>query len=231
MMRWFCIFLMILVAGCSAGTAEIQQAETSIDWDRSLNRLSYAAGYKLGDMFQNQKLTLVSDAVLKGINDARKNVRPLMSKGVMRVMLRDPKKYLIEDSVAQNLQIRKESETFLLRNGQRGEVVVRDSGLQYLILREGKGRKPAMKDRVKLNYQGKTLKGEIFSKSSTAGKPLELNVQNLVAGMAEGLQLMQEGAKWELYIPSKLAYADRGPLAGQTLIFEVELLEVLSASQ
>ncbi len=224
---WFVIAAFLLLVGV-AYADEIEKEEgEKVDMTNSLHKVSYAMGYKIGDMFQNLKLAIIPDAVMKGMYDARKNIRPALTKAEMKIILRDPKKFLAEDidSVAQ--KHKKEGELFLSANAKRPNVMVLDSGLQYSVLRDGTGRTPDHDDLVKIHYKGRNLKGHVFDDTYEKGTPSELAVFSVLPGMAEALQLMQEGAKWELYVPSALAYASFGPMAGQTLIFEVELLEVL----
>lgn len=231
MLRWFCVLTLLFISGCAAGTAELKQENPQVDMTSSLNKLSYAAGYQLGDMFQNQKLSVVPDAVLKGMYDARKNIRPALTKAQIKIILRDPKTFLFVDSGELSTKTLKDGVAFLQANAQREGVVTLDSGLQYRILSKGQGKTPKHTDQVRLNYIGKKIDGNIFDSTEKKGKPSELVVQTLVPGLVEGLQLMQEGARWEFYLPSKLAYANHGPLASKTLIFEVELLEVLASGQ
>jgi len=124
-------------------------------------------------------------------------------------------------------------EQFLRENAVKDGVVVLPSGLQYRMLREGAGRTPTATDKVRAHYRGTLVDGTEFDNSYTRNQPLVIGVQQGIAGWAEALQLMQEGAKWELVIPSELAYGERG-MGGvippnATLVFEVELLEVLDA--
>jgi len=231
MLRSAILLLLLVLVGCAAGTVDVKEEKPQIDMTNSLNRLGYAAGYQLGDMFQNQKLALSAEAVLLGMNDARKNIRTVMTKAEMKMILRDPKKYLVEQSQASDQDHLKEGQAFLKANGLRDGVVVLESGLQYLVLREGQGAAPTATGQVRLNYTGKSIAGNVFVSTANDGKPKQVPLQTLMPGMSEALQLMKEGAKWELYIPSELAYANHGPLANQTLIFDVELVEVLPAAQ
>ena len=230
--------VMLLAVACTAVAADAPNAEEvmyaenpEIDMTSSLNRVSYVMGYKIGDMLQNLKLSVAPDAVVKGLYDARKNIRPALTKAEMKVILRDPKKYMLEDIDTIAQKNKKEGLLFLSANAQRKEVVVRDSGLQYSVLREGSGKTPGYTDIVKLNYEGRNLKGHIFDSTYKKGEPAELGVLTVLPGMQEALQLMKEGAKWEIYVPTGLAYANNGPMAGLTLIFEIELIEVLPAKQ
>lgn len=122
-------------------------------------------------------------------------------------------------------------QAFLTENAQKPGVITTPSGLQYLVLREGAGKKPGKKDTVVVNYRGTLLNGVEFDSSYLAGRePAEFPLKRVIKGWTEGLQLMKEGAKYRFFIPPSLAYGSRG--AGldigpdETLIFEVELLNV-----
>lgn len=120
---------------------------------------------------------------------------------------------------------------FLADNAKRPGVVTLPSGLQYLVLTQGQGRRAKATDRVQCHYEGRLIDGTVFDSSIRRGQPAVFGVSQVIAGWVEALQLMPEGSKWRLFIPSRLAYGERG--AGQdipphsTLIFEVELLRVL----
>ena len=233
MTRWLSVVVLLAMV-CTAVADETPNAgdapyaeNPDIDMTSSLNKVSYAMGYKIGDMFQNLKLSVAPAAVVKGMYDARKNIRPVLTKAEMKVILRDPKKFMHEDIDSISQKNKKEGTLFLGANAQRPDVVVRDSGLQYVVLREGTGKSPQNTDIVKIHYKGRNLKGLVFIDTYAKGEPAEFGVISVLPGMNEALQLMKEGAKWEIYVPNNLAYANHGPMAGLTLIFEIELLEVL----
>jgi len=236
-MRFLCYLLLLIIAGCAFGAnkpapevspAKNESAELKpIDMTNSLNKLSYAAGYRLGDMFQNQKLTIVPDAVQQGMLDARKNRRPALTKAEIRLILQDPKTFLAADYDALKQKTLEEGEAYLEKNAQREGVVVLQSGLQYRVLSAGRGKSPQATDRVRYHSKGRNLSGFVFDNTYTKGVPAETAIIGVLPGMAEALPLMQEGSRWELSIPADLAYGDQGPLAHQTLVFEVELLAIL----
>jgi FKBP-type peptidyl-prolyl cis-trans isomerase FklB len=125
---------------------------------------------------------------------------------------------------------KKEGEAFLEANKKKEGVVTLPSGLQYKILKAGTGAKPTAKDTVKVNYRGTLIDGTEFDSSYKGGKPVEFPLGQVIKGWIEGIQLMPVGSKWQLFIPSNLAYGERG--GGQmigpnaALIFEVELLSI-----
>lgn len=127
--------------------------------------------------------------------------------------------------------VREKGENFLAENSKKEGVTVLPSGLQYKVLREGGGNRPQATDRVKCHYEGKLTDGQVFDSSYRRGEPAVFPLNGVIAGWTEGLQLMQEGAKYRFFIPCHLAYGEQG--AGQSippfaaLVFDVELLEVL----
>jgi len=123
----------------------------------------------------------------------------------------------------------KKGEEFLAKNAEREEVKVTDSGLQYEILEEGDGPMPTSSDKVKTHYHGMLIDGSVFDSSVERGQPISFPVMGVIKGWQEALQMMPVGSKWRVYIPSRLAYGERGAGAigpNSALVFEVELLEI-----
>ena len=151
-----------------------------------------------------------------------------MSIQEAQAIINDYFQQLQEKAFEQNI---KEGKNFLVENAKRVEVKTTASGLQYEIIKEGKGQTPAASDRVKVHYHGTLINGNVFDSSVNRGEPATFGVTQVIQGWVEALQLMPVGSKWKLYIPSELAYGAQG--AGQsiaphtTLIFEVELLDIV----
>jgi FKBP-type peptidyl-prolyl cis-trans isomerase FklB len=126
---------------------------------------------------------------------------------------------------------KKAGEAFLAENKKKPGVVTLPSGLQYTIMKKGDGPIPAAADTVRCHYHGTLIDGSVFDSSVERGQPAEFPVSGVIQGWVEALQLMPVGSKWKLFIPSNLAYGDNqmGPkiAPGSTLIFEVELLEIV----
>jgi FKBP-type peptidyl-prolyl cis-trans isomerase FklB len=120
---------------------------------------------------------------------------------------------------------------FLADNAKRDGVTTTASGLQYKVTKAGTGRSPALGDTVTVHYRGTLVDGSEFDSSYQRGQPATFPVSGVIAGWTEALQLMKEGAQWQLVIPPALAYGDRGPLAGQVLIFDVELISAAAEPQ
>jgi FKBP-type peptidyl-prolyl cis-trans isomerase FklB len=124
---------------------------------------------------------------------------------------------------------REAGEQFLAENGERDEVTTTESGLQYEVLEEGNGEKPGPEDEVKVHYTGELLSGEVFDSSRERGEPVTFRLNQVIEGWTEGLQLMSEGSRFKLYIPSDLAYGPGGNMSigpNETLVFDVELLDI-----
>ena len=124
----------------------------------------------------------------------------------------------------------KAGEAFLAENGKKEGVVTLPSGLQYKVIAAGAGKKPTAKDTVSVHYRGTLIDGKEFDSSIGRGEPATFPVSGVIPGWTEALQLMQEGAKWQVFVPAKLAYGERGagPMIGpnSTLIFDVELIKI-----
>ena len=122
-------------------------------------------------------------------------------------------------------------EAFLAENKKRSGVVTLPSGLQYEVLTEGKGRRPSATDRVQCHYHGTLIDGTVFDSSVQRGTPAVFGVNQVIPGWVEALQLMPEGSRWKLYIPSELAYGKRGAggsiAPNSALVFEVELIKII----
>lgn len=140
-------------------------------------------------------------------------------------------KYFSEMEAKMNAENIAKGKAFLEENKKREGVVTLPSGLQYEVLKEGNGKKPTANDRVKCHYEGTLIDGTVFDSSVKRGVPAVFGVSQVIQGWVEALQLMNEGSKWRLYIPSELAYGDQQ--AGElipphsTLIFDVELLQIV----
>lgn len=193
-------------------------------------KFSYGIGLSIGGNLERLGISL-SDTdlqlILRGIKDKSAGT-PLLTDDEVSAAMRDFQQQAWTALAGQNQQA---GEEFLAKNKTREGVVTLASGLQYEVLEAGSGASPKATDRVSVNYRGTLLDGTEFDSSFKRGKPAQFGVGGVIKGWTEALQLMQPGAKWKLYIPSELAYGDRGsrPAIGPnaTLIFEVDLLEVL----
>jgi FKBP-type peptidyl-prolyl cis-trans isomerase FklB len=205
----------------------------------SQDSLSYSVGYSIAQSMKQQGLTSVNTAVLaKGIDDALKN-QPLQigEPQMQQIMMA----YMQKQYAAKNAEAGKAAEgnkkigaAFLAENKSKPGVQTTPSGLQYIVEKEGTGAKPVATDRVKVHYTGTLIDGKVFDSSVQRGQPAEFGVTEVIKGWTEVLQLMPVGSKWKVFIPSDIAYGDRGAGAdigpGSTLIFDIELLDIVKSN-
>jgi FKBP-type peptidyl-prolyl cis-trans isomerase FklB len=196
--------------------------------ENNMDSLSYSLGVLMAQSLQKQGLSKIdASSFTKGVQD-------MIGGSELDIDLDDANRFVQEYMQAQQAKqyegVLKEGKDFLSKNGAREEVTVLPSGLQYEVLQEGTGPKPAPSDKVTVHYHGTLLDGTVFDSSVNRGQPATFGVTQVIQGWVEGLQLMPQGSKWRLYIPYDLAYGERG--AGgkigpySTLIFDVELLKI-----
>lgn len=218
-------------------------------------RVSYSLGYKTGSNMKNSSVDIDPEIYSRAFRQGYAGDQSAMTDQEMVTAIQTLQKEIKakqpdrkKELAAKNKQMaeknKEEGEAFLAENKKKEGVVTLPSGLQYKVIREGTGKQPAKTDKVKVRYRGTFINGTEFYNSYKKGsEPGMLGVDKFIKGLIEGLQLMKEGSKWILYIPSDLAYGGRGtgrgkgaktalktPLIGpnQTLIFEVELISVQS---
>jgi FKBP-type peptidyl-prolyl cis-trans isomerase FklB len=198
-------------------------------------RINYAVGYQVGGDFKRQGLDLDLDIVVRGVADALAGTEPAMTEAEMREALQEVQQQVTAarqaKAEADAAEQRAAGQAFLDENKGKEGVQVTESGLQYKILESGTGRQPGPTDQVKVHYRGTRIDGTEFDSSYERGKPAEFRLDRVIKGWTEGLQLMKEGGKAQFFIPSELAYGERGRLGNQTLIFDVELIEVGQSEQ
>jgi FKBP-type peptidyl-prolyl cis-trans isomerase FklB len=190
--------------------------------------MSYALGYQVGRDLAGTAVR--DDALLQGLKDGQAGTAARLTPEEMEAALTALETRINEQRAqAQRVAAEKAAATgtaYLAENARREGVVTTASGLQYKVNAPGTGRTPTLNDTVTVHYRGTLVDGTEFDSSYKRGEPATFPVGGVIAGWTEALQLMQEGAKYQLVIPPALAYGDRGPLAGQVLIFDVELLSV-----
>jgi FKBP-type peptidyl-prolyl cis-trans isomerase FklB len=193
--------------------------------------LSYAIGLSVANFYKQQNITNINTVlVTRAINDVnKKNKLALDDQQAQACIVNFMQKSQAEKASGN----KKAGQDFLAANMKKPGVVTTASGLQYQILKEGTGPKPALTDMVRVHYHGTLIDGQVFDSSVQRGQPIELTVNGVIPGWTEALQLMPVGSKWKLFIPSNLAYGDRqaGQMIapGSTLIFDVELLDIVKA--
>jgi FKBP-type peptidyl-prolyl cis-trans isomerase FklB len=201
-----------------------------------MDKVSYALGIGIGHQLANMGGSELN------IDDFAQAVKDVLGGKELKIKSSDAQQIVQEFFAAQESKINKQrqeagkvhkeaGEKYLAENAKKDGVITLPSGLQYQVLKEGNGKKPSAKDSVKCHYEGFLIDGTVFDSSVQRGEPAVFGLQQVIAGWTEGLQLMQEGAKYRFFIPYRLAYGEGGaggmipPFA--TLIFDVELIEVM----
>jgi FKBP-type peptidyl-prolyl cis-trans isomerase FklB len=210
--------------------AHICVAAEPIDLDTDTAKINYSVGYQIGGDFKLEGLEMQPEVVVRGIQDALSDAAPLMTPEEMRTTMGELGKRRAAKSTREKymagIQYQKDAREFLAANAKKEGVVTTASGLQYKVIEAGTGRTPKATDTVTVNYRGTFIDGKQFDSSYARGKPVTFRVDQVIPGWTEALQLMKEGAKWQLFIPYQLAYGEKGQLRHKALIFDVELLSV-----
>ena len=229
-MKFICIGLTLLsMMSCSKPTGKsVTTLETKQD------SISYSIGMEIGMNFNTQSVDVNTDVFAQGFHDTYTESTPLLEESEMKIVTQNYRRELrLKQDELRKQQIEEnkvDGEKFLAENYTQAKVIVLPSGLQYKVINNGDGSTPKATDKVKVHYTGKLIDGTVFDSSVERGEPSTFGVTQVIKGWTEALKLMKVGDKWELYIPSNLAYGARGkgPKIGPntTLIFEVELLGI-----
>jgi FKBP-type peptidyl-prolyl cis-trans isomerase FklB len=202
--------------------------------DNDRGQLSYSLGYQIGSSLKRQAVDVDPGIVGRGIQDALGGNAPLMTEAEMDKVRSELQQRI---QLSQREQAEKEAsaklaagQAFLEKNQKKAGVITLPSGLQYQVIKKGEGKKPGPQDIVTVNYRGTLIDGTEFDSSYRRNQPATFPLNGVIAGWTEGLQLMQEGAKYKFFIPPQLAYGGHGRLANETLVFEVELISVQPAN-
>ena len=227
------------VAGLALVTLPVGAIADDVTLETDQQKLSYAMGFAIGSQIKSQfsqegmDLNVVARAIADALNDAE----ALMSRDEIASVMQaeQQRRMAAEEEAAAAAQAKGDEalargEAFLKENGGKEGVTTTDSGLQYKVITAADGDKPAATDTVVVHYRGTLLDGTEFDSSYKRNNPAEFSLGGIILGWQEVLQLMSPGARWEVYIPSHLAYGPKGAggLIGpnETLIFEIELLEI-----
>lgn len=194
-----------------------------------MDKLSYALGLSMGHNFLGSGIkSLNVEDFARGVEAVYKQEKPEIGFDEAKQIINEFFSNLQEQIAEEN---KRAGEAFLAENAKRPGVITLPSGLQYEVLAEGKGRKPKATDKVQCHYHGTLIDGQVFDSSIQRGAPAVFGVNQVIPGWVEALQLMPEGSRWKLYIPSGLAYGEQGAggsiPANATLVFEVELIKIL----
>ena len=214
------ILSLILILGITNTNAQ--------NFNTEMEKVSYSLGVNVAKSVKNQGLTSIdSDAIAQAFTDVFEGNDLKISEQESNVILQDFFGKLAKKAQSANVEA---GQKFLSENAKRNGVVTTKSGLQYEVLVEGTGVSPKENDKVTVHYHGTLIDGTVFDSSVDRGKPATFPVNGVIPGWVEALQLMNQGAKYKLFIPSELAYGERGAGGSigpnATLIFEVELISI-----
>lgn len=198
------------------------------------DKVSYAIGMNIGQSMKKDSLDIDPNIVARGLKDATTGAKPLMTDEEVKTVMTEFRTEMMNKKQAEAQHAseanKQAGQQFLAANKTKEGVVTLPSGLQYKILKQGTGPKPTASDTVVTNYRGTLLDGTEFDSSYKSGQPATFPVGQVIKGWTEALQLMPVGSKWQLFIPSDLAYGERSPGGeigpNSTLIFDIELLSI-----
>lgn len=202
------------------------------------DKLSYSFGANFGKNLRQQSIDIDPDIMMTGLKDGLSGSKMLLTDQEIRDVMTAFQKEMVTKQAEQRKALaeknKKEGESFLAENKQKEGVKTLPSGLQYKVLKIGTGKSPKATDSVVAQYKGTLINGTEFDSSYQRKEAPTFRVNGVIKGWTEALQLMKEGDKWQLFVPSDLAYGERGagPMIGPnaTLIFEVELISVKEGS-
>jgi len=220
-------FLLVVSLLGMTGCKQTGNSAKSVDLENDKSKFSYALGLEIGGSLKRLNTDIDIDAFVLALTDTLKGGTAKMT-GKEAMEIKQTHFKGLQDK--QKLKNTSEGETFLEKNKGNKGVITTESGLQYIVLSEGTGPKALKTDKVSVHYKGTLIDGTEFDSSHKRGKPAEFSVTGVIPGWTEALQLMNVGSKFKVFIPSKLAYGERGAGAqigpNSTLIFEMELLEI-----
>lgn len=230
-MKQLLIGAIIAVFSITACSQTAKQEDLKIN--TKVDSVSYSIGLDIGKNFQRQDIEIEPKLLLQGINHAMADTSLLTDTEIRATMMNFQKEMRAKQQNKSKVAAEKnkaEADAFFKENKTKEGVITLPSGLQYKVLKSGNGKTPKLSSTVEAHYAGRLLDGTEFDSSYKRGKPLTTKVTGVIKGWTEILQLMKEGDKWEVYIPSDLAYGQRGsgPTIGPNaaLIFDMELISV-----
>jgi len=217
----------------------IQAADEKAEiFKTEMDKVSYIIGTQIGENFKKAEIDVNLELLMQGLKDTLQGKEPALSQAEMQKVYSDWQQSMREKQLAKQKKEAAENlaagTAFLEANKTKEGVKVLPSGLQYKVITEGTGNTPTADDTVKTHYRGTLIDGTEFDSSYKRNRPAEFPVKGVIKGWTEALQLMKEGAKWELYIPANLAYGERGRPGippNSTLVFEIELIEIVKPAE
>lgn len=193
-------------------------------------KISYIIGFQAGGQLKQQGFPIDIETLTKALKEGLSGAEPRLSSEEAGTIMQAFQEKQTAKQEEVNGQIEEAGKAFLAKNKKSEGVIELENGLQYKVLTAGTGKKPSATDTVSVNYRGTLIDGTEFDSSYKRGAPAEFPVNRVIPGWTQILQMMEEGAKWQVYIPSELAYGAQGagPSIGPntTLIFDIELLKI-----
>jgi len=225
--------VLFMVFTCMVFAAGQVMAEGDMELKTQKDKISYAIGMDIGNSLKKNSVDVDTDVLLKGMRASLAGEKTLMTEQEGRETLTAYQKEMqakqMEKKKAEGEKNKKAGDAFLAENKKKKGVKTLPSGLQYTVISKGSGTSPGATDKVTVNYRGTLIDGTEFDSSYKRNEPATFPVNGVIKGWTEALQLMKEGSKWKLFIPSNIAYGESGRPGippNSTLIFEVELIKV-----
>ena len=216
-----------LVVSVISSCQNLTQQKFNFDEANELEKVSFSIGINVATSIKSEGLDSINSFYIsKGFQDVFENKDLAINIEESNKIIGE---YFNKKQDAKNQRLAIDSKIFLEQNKQKDGVMTTESGLQYLILSEGRGNNPTLNDNVTVHYHGTLIDGTIFDSSVDRKQPATFPLNGVIAGWQEALQMMSVGSKWKIFIPSELAYGESGAGAigpNSTLIFEVELLSI-----
>ena len=216
-----------LVVSVISSCQNLTQQKFNFNEANELEKVSYSIGINVATSIKSEGLDSINSFYIsKGFQDVFENKDLAINIGESNKIIGE---YFNKKQDAKNQRLAIDSKIFLEENKQKDGVITTESGLQYLILSEGRGNNPTLNDNVTVHYHGTLIDGTIFDSSVDRKQPATFPLNGVIPGWQEALQMMSVGSKWKIFIPSELAYGESGAGAigpNSTLIFEVELLSI-----
>lgn len=239
MQKTFAVSALVLaLSACGDNGA----SDVEVDLDNETNRQSYALGASIGiyveenlKFQQEAGVELDKEIIVQAFKESVHGAGQMEQQEAEDIMIALQEQVTQDRNEALGNQALAEGQAYLEENAARDNVQITESGLQYEIIREGEGERPAAEDFVEVDYEGSLVSGEVFDSSYERGEPAVFPLNRVIPGWTEGLQLMQEGAHYRFVIPAQLAYGER-EVGGRippnsTLIFEVELISIMAEDE
>lgn len=234
MTRGKMLISLLLSMGLAAAVQAQDDESMPEELDTEAKQFSYVVGMDVGSSLKDLDADLDLDTVIMAIRHVMAGEEVLLDESqaneLKQAFFQKRQQQAAEQAQKQAVANREQGEEFLAENAQKEGVQTTESGLQYEVIEEGSGPSPEASDRVTVHYTGTLIDGTVFDSSRERGEPATFALNQVIPGWTEGLQLMNEGGHYKFYIPSDLAYGERGAgdviEPGSTLIFDVELLEV-----